>query len=60
MLFQDGVLVLVDFQRRHHVFSSDVADDHAEWEVFGVRVFLENVQSGIFLYCIWDFLVFGR
>ncbi len=49
MLFQGGGLVLVDFQRRHHVFSSDVADDHAEWEVFGVRVFLENVQSGIFL-----------
>lgn len=45
VLFQAGRFLLVYFECGHHVFSSNVADNHAERKAFRMRVFLKDVQG---------------
>jgi hypothetical protein len=45
VLFMAGRFLLVYFECCHHVFSSNVADNHAKRKAFRMRVFLKDVQG---------------
>jgi len=44
---QISCLILVNFQSRHHMFSSYVADNHSERKILWMGMFFKDIQSRI-------------